>query len=181
MPLVFDGKFHEGVFAFQVQFSGNVGAVVVNRIHTDEQQPGNFCGAFSAGDQFDDDFFGWTQHFFGFHDRAVFMLRTVFCQEMFDFRTNVKFAFPDGIDADAVSASLKALPGVRDIHDLHIWAITSGVPSLSAHVVLDANGEGDEVHQRAVKHLDEKYEIEHVTLQMEKQDCRDGRDDHGLH
>ncbi len=88
---------------------------------------------------------------------------------------------PDGIDADAVSASLKALPGVRDIHDLHIWAITSGVPSLSAHVVLDANGEGDEVHQRAVKHLDEKHEIEHVTLQMEKQDCRDGRDDHGLH
>lgn len=88
---------------------------------------------------------------------------------------------PDGINADAVSASLKALPGVREIHDLHIWAIASGVPSLSAHLVLEESAEGDEVRQRAAKHLDEKYEIEHVTLQIEKQDCRDGRDDHGLH
>lgn len=88
---------------------------------------------------------------------------------------------PEGIDADAVAASLKARPGERDLHDLHIWPITSGVPSLSAHVVIELNSNGDGVRQRAVKILDESYEIEHVTLQMEKHDCRDGRDDHGLH
>ncbi len=87
---------------------------------------------------------------------------------------------PEGIDSDAVAASLKALPGVCDLHDLHIWAITSGVPSLSGHLVIEPNAEGDEVRQRAVKHLDESYEIEHVTLQMEKQDCRNGRDHRGL-
>lgn len=88
---------------------------------------------------------------------------------------------PEGIDADDVTASLKALPGVRDLHDLHIWAITSGVPSLSAHLVIQPNSDGDEVRQRAAKLLDESYEIEHVTLQVEKQDCRDGRDHRGLH
>lgn len=88
---------------------------------------------------------------------------------------------PEGIDADAVATSLKSLPGVRDLHDLHIWAITSGVPSLSAHIVFDPNADGDDVRHRALKHLDDAFEIEHATLQMEKQDCRDGRDDHGLH
>lgn len=88
---------------------------------------------------------------------------------------------PEGIDADAVAASLKALPGVRDLHDLHIWAITSGVPSLSAHIVLAPDADGEAVRAKVAAVLDEKFEIEHVTLQIEKQDCRDGRDDHGLH
>ena len=88
---------------------------------------------------------------------------------------------PEGIDADAVAASLKALPGVCDLHDLHIWAITSGVPSLSAHIVLAPDADGEAVRAKVAAVLDEKFEIEHVTLQIEKQDCRDGRDDHGLH
>lgn len=88
---------------------------------------------------------------------------------------------PDGIDADAVSAALKSVTGVRDLHDLHIWAITSGVPSLSAHLVIEPGANGESVRARASELLDEKFEIEHVTLQIEAQDCRDGRDHHGLH
>ena len=88
---------------------------------------------------------------------------------------------PDGIDADAVSTALKSVTGVKDLHDLHVWAITSGVPSLSAHLVLAPDVDGDAVRANAAAVLDEKFEIEHVTLQIEKQDCRDGRDHHGLH
>ena len=88
---------------------------------------------------------------------------------------------PDGIDPDAVFAGLKSVKGVKDLHDLHIWAITSGVPSLSAHIVIEPSADGDAVRAKASKLLDDKFEIEHITLQIEKQDCRDGREDHGLH
>jgi cobalt-zinc-cadmium efflux system protein len=88
---------------------------------------------------------------------------------------------PEGIDADAVAKALASLPGVTGLHDLHIWAITSGVPSLSAHIVLTPGADGDTIRDAAVKMLDEKFEIEHITLQVERTDCRDGRDGHGLH
>lgn len=88
---------------------------------------------------------------------------------------------PEGIDANAVSTALKSVTGVKDLHDLHIWAITSGVPSLSAHLVLNPAADGETVRVNAAALLDEKFEIEHVTLQIETQDCRDGRDQHGLH
>ena len=82
---------------------------------------------------------------------------------------------PEGIDADAVAKALTSLPGVTGLHDLHIWAITSGVPSLSAHIVLEPGADGDPVRDAAAKLLDEKFEIEHITLQTERADCRDGR------
>jgi cobalt-zinc-cadmium efflux system protein len=88
---------------------------------------------------------------------------------------------PEGIDADKVTLALKAVPGVRDVHDLHIWAITSGMPSMSAHLVIDGAGQAETIRQASVEMLDRQFEIEHVTLQIETKDCRDGRDHHGLH
>ena len=88
---------------------------------------------------------------------------------------------PEGLDHAAIDAELHQVPGVRDTHDLHIWAITSGVPSLSAHLVLLDGADADAVRTAASQILDQKFEIEHVTLQTERSDCRDGRDDHGLH
>lgn len=88
---------------------------------------------------------------------------------------------PEGIDLDAVAASLKTTPGVDDIHDLHVWALTSNVPSLSAHLVLSTGADASTVQSAATKMLDQKFEIEHVTLQTEYADCRDGRVHHGLH
>ena len=49
----------------------------------------------------------------------------------------------------AVSAALKSVTGVRDLHDLHIWAITSGVPSLSSHLVIEHGANGESVRARA--------------------------------
>lgn len=88
---------------------------------------------------------------------------------------------PEGIDFQAVERALRSVPGVQDMHDLHIWAITSGMPSLSAHLVVSEQSEPDTVCKAATQLLDDKFEIEHVTLQVERSDCRDGREQHGLH
>lgn len=88
---------------------------------------------------------------------------------------------PDGIVLNAVAAALRETPGVQDLHDLHIWAVTSGAPSLSAHLVLVHGAASDDVRVAANRMLDETFEIEHTTLQIESADCRDGREHHGLH
>ncbi len=88
---------------------------------------------------------------------------------------------PEGIDFQAVERALRSIPGVQDLHDLHVWAITSGMPSLSAHLVVSAQADHDSVCKSATALLDEQFEIEHVTLQVERTDCRDGREHHALH
>lgn len=88
---------------------------------------------------------------------------------------------PDGIDFQAVERALRSVQGVRDLHDLHVWAITSGMPSLSAHLVISEQAEPEIVCKAATALLDEQFEIEHVTLQVERTDCRDGREHHNLH
>ncbi|HEV3480239.1 MAG TPA: cation diffusion facilitator family transporter [Gaiellaceae bacterium] len=74
---------------------------------------------------------------------------------------------PRGIDARALGRRLAEVPGVVDVHDLHIWTITSGFPALSAHVLVER---GDDCHARR-RELEalllEEYGIEHTTLQVE--------------
>jgi cobalt-zinc-cadmium efflux system protein len=82
-------------------------------------------------------------------------------------------ATPSGIDAAAVGRRLAAVDGVMDVHDLHIWTITSGFPAMSAHVLVRA---GDDCHARrrqleAV--LQMEFGIEHTTLQVDH--AEDGR------
>lgn len=88
---------------------------------------------------------------------------------------------PEGVDVEAVATALKSLPGVRDIHDLHIWALSSDSPSLSAHLVLAEGGDGEPVRRAASDVLDQRFHITHVTLQTEASDCRQEREKQGLH
>lgn len=88
---------------------------------------------------------------------------------------------PDGINLDAVRSALLGSPGVLDVHDLHVWALTSNASSLSAHLVLTDGADADSTRSAASELLESLFHIEHVTLQTEQKDCRDGRDDHGLH
>lgn len=88
---------------------------------------------------------------------------------------------PEGIDLDKVSAAISAVAGVRELHDLHVWALTSDAPSLSAHLVLQSGFDGDRVRADAQTMLEERFHISHVTLQTEREDCRASRADHGLH
>lgn len=88
---------------------------------------------------------------------------------------------PDGIDLNAVRSSLLNLAGVHNVHDLHVWALTSNSPSLSAHLVLVDGTDADVTRSDAAEILEKLFHIEHVTLQTERTDCRDGREHHGLH
>ncbi|WP_405997422.1 cation diffusion facilitator family transporter [Streptomyces sp. NBC_00829] len=80
-------------------------------------------------------------------------------------------AAPQGVDMAEVRAHIVALPGVEDVHDLHAWTITSGMPVLSAHVVvsqdvLDAVG-----HEKLLHDLQGciggHFDVEHCTFQLE--------------
>lgn len=74
---------------------------------------------------------------------------------------------PPHIDMAQVRSALVDTPGVRDIHDLHVWVITTGIEALSCHVVADdARPPGELLHAlRATLH--ERFGIDHVTIQIE--------------
>jgi cobalt-zinc-cadmium efflux system protein len=77
---------------------------------------------------------------------------------------------PRGVTADDVSSELKkAIPEIREIHDMHIWVITSNMYSLTAHIALDpaASTRAREIIDRINGLLDEKYDIEHTTIQID--------------
>jgi cobalt-zinc-cadmium efflux system protein len=74
---------------------------------------------------------------------------------------------PKGIDAAALGRRLAEMPGVVDVHDLHVWTITSGFHALSAHVLVER---GDDCHARRRELEDvllREYGIEHTTLQVD--------------
>jgi cobalt-zinc-cadmium efflux system protein len=75
-------------------------------------------------------------------------------------------AAPAGIDVQDVGRAMAAVPGVREVHDLHVWTVTSGFPALAAHVRTDPSEDVDEVRARVEAVLHERFEIRHTTLQM---------------
>jgi cobalt-zinc-cadmium efflux system protein len=81
-------------------------------------------------------------------------------------------AAPRGVDPDRIGHALAAAPGVVEVHDLHVWELTSGFPMLSAHVLV---GTDSDCHgaRRDLEHLiHEEFGIEHTTLQVDHE-CGD--------
>lgn len=82
---------------------------------------------------------------------------------------------PEGIDADEVGAAITAIEGVRAVHDLHIWTLSSSTFALAAHVDIDALHRWQQLLPRLQQVLRERFGIEHTTLQPEdpvlNQDC----------
>jgi cobalt-zinc-cadmium efflux system protein len=76
-------------------------------------------------------------------------------------------AAPRGLDPDEIGRALAAEHHVVEVHDLHVWEVTSGMPSLSAHVTVGA-GCDTQTHRRQLADLlRERFGIEHTTLQVE--------------
>ena len=73
---------------------------------------------------------------------------------------------PPGMDVRAIGEELAAEPDVVEIHDLHVWTVTSGFPALSAHVVVCQGCDRDLVRRRLERLLDERFGIHHTTLQV---------------
>lgn len=78
-------------------------------------------------------------------------------------------AAPAGVDVDEAGAAICREDGVRSVHDLHIWTVTSGFGALSAHVVVSPEYDRDLVRRRIEVLLRERFGIDHTTLQMEEQ------------
>lgn len=80
-------------------------------------------------------------------------------------------AAPKDVDLDEVRRHLTALDGVADVHDLHAWTITSGVPVLSAHVVVEPGvldgGHGARMLDRLQECLRGHFDVDHSTFQLE--------------
>ncbi|HEX5610599.1 MAG TPA: cation diffusion facilitator family transporter [Solirubrobacterales bacterium] len=76
-------------------------------------------------------------------------------------------AAPEGMDPDAIGKSLLAEPGVVEVHDLHLWEITSGFPALSAHVVVEPKADCHQIRFHLAEELKSRFHIDHTTLQVE--------------
>jgi cobalt-zinc-cadmium efflux system protein len=83
-------------------------------------------------------------------------------------------AAPSGIDPDEIGRALASRPGVVEVHDLHVWEVTSGFPALSAHIVVRA---GDDCHERRrelQRIVSERFGISHTTLQVDHEAAEQG-------
>ncbi|MFC0533208.1 cation diffusion facilitator family transporter [Phytohabitans kaempferiae] len=83
-------------------------------------------------------------------------------------------AAPEHLDVTAVRTRLAAVPGVCDVHDLHVWTLTSGMDVASAHLTLDPSAQLGPVLVAAREALHDDFDIGHATLQVEPMagDCR---------
>jgi cobalt-zinc-cadmium efflux system protein len=73
---------------------------------------------------------------------------------------------PLGMNVRAIGEALAADRDVVEVHDLHVWTVTSGFPALSAHVVVCRGCDRDLVRRRLEQLLDERFDIHHTTLQV---------------
>ena len=76
-------------------------------------------------------------------------------------------AVPEGIESQAVRTYLAELPGVVEVHDLHIWAMSTTEAALTAHLVMPIGRPDDAFLTRISMELHDNFGIEHTTIQVE--------------
>jgi cobalt-zinc-cadmium efflux system protein len=82
-------------------------------------------------------------------------------------------AAPKGLEPERVGRAMASLPGILEVHDLHVWEVTSGFPALAAHVLV---APGDDCHRRRQELkalLHDEFEINHTTLQVDHEHSRE--------
>ena len=80
---------------------------------------------------------------------------------------------PKGVVLGDVEQALRGHVGVAGVHDLHVWALASSTPALTAHVVMRDGQAADALRRQLADLLHERFGIDHVTLQMEVDHCGD--------
>jgi len=83
-------------------------------------------------------------------------------------------AAPAGLDPQEIGRALAAEPDVVEVHDLHVWEVTSGFPALSAHVVVRAGADCHERRRHLQRELADRFGIRHTTLQVDHEAAPQG-------
>jgi cobalt-zinc-cadmium efflux system protein len=76
-------------------------------------------------------------------------------------------AAPEGLAPQEIGTMMRSHPGVTDVHDLHVWEISSGFAALSAHVLVARDEDCHRIRRELEQELDDRFEIHHTTLQVE--------------
>jgi cobalt-zinc-cadmium efflux system protein len=74
---------------------------------------------------------------------------------------------PAGTDVEQVGLAMAEVAGVKQVHDLHVWTITSGFPALAAHVLVDRDTDCHATRRELEAMLHERFELDHTTLQVD--------------
>jgi cobalt-zinc-cadmium efflux system protein len=78
---------------------------------------------------------------------------------------------PPEVDIAALRSAMEAVPGVKAVHDLHVWTLTSGIHALSAHAVLQEGAAHGVVLGALRARVTAGFPISHVTVQLEERCC----------
>jgi cobalt-zinc-cadmium efflux system protein len=76
-------------------------------------------------------------------------------------------ASPKGLDPEEVGEAMTSVPGVIEVHDLHVWEVTSGFPALSSHVLVEPERNCHEERRNLERLLGEQFDVHHTTLQVD--------------
>ncbi|QNK86117.1 MULTISPECIES: cation diffusion facilitator family transporter [unclassified Sporosarcina] len=79
---------------------------------------------------------------------------------------------PITIDQQEVKQTLEAIEGVINVHDFHVWTITSGLDSLTCHLLIEDNQDEQRILQQAIQQIEKQFKIMHTTIQIEKSDLQ---------
>ncbi|MEK4714908.1 cation diffusion facilitator family transporter [Sporosarcina sp. FSL K6-5500] len=79
---------------------------------------------------------------------------------------------PITINQQEVKQTLEAIEGVINVHDLHVWTITSGLDSLTCHLLIEDNQDEQRILQQAIQQIEKQFKIMHTTIQIEKSDLQ---------
>jgi cobalt-zinc-cadmium efflux system protein len=97
---------------------------------------------------------------------AALMLRSSYCLLKACGRVFLEAA-PAGVDPDTIGNAMIGLPGVVEVHDLHVWEVTSSFPALSAHVLVTAEANCHAARRDLEAMLHERFHLTHTTLQVD--------------
>jgi cobalt-zinc-cadmium efflux system protein len=83
---------------------------------------------------------------------------------------------PEGLFVSKINTSLRSIPAITNVHDLHIWNLSSNTVALSAHITLanDLRSNHEEILARVNQLLDQEFNIQHTTIQFETTPCQNG-------
>jgi cobalt-zinc-cadmium efflux system protein len=79
---------------------------------------------------------------------------------------------PGYVDVAALRAAMLKVTGVIEVHDVHVWTITSGLDAMSAHVIIDRDSPADTVLAEITRIGQEEFGLHHTTIQVEQVECK---------